>query len=63
MKNLMIDALRLAFSKKKFSQKIIYIFEGIIFTPFLVYEGRKQRKEGRALADGNQTGDDVYPLF
>lgn len=61
--NLMVDMFRLAFSKGKFSQKVSYLLQGIVFMPFLVYEGIKQQKEGQSLADGNQTGDDVYPLF
>lgn len=62
MRNPLINALRLASSKKGLSRKIIYLLQGIIFTPFLVYEEKKQRKEGQAL-DSNQAGDDVYPLF
>ncbi len=61
--NPIIDMMRLAFSKNKFFQKVSYIFWGIIFMPFLVYEERKQKRQGRNLVDGNQAGDDVYPLF
>ena len=57
------DVLRLAFSKKNFSQKTFYVLQGIIFIPFLIYEERKQKNVGRNITDANQTGDDVYPLF
>lgn len=60
---LLKDILCLALSKKKLPQKLAYIFQGIIFMPFLVYEERKQKQQGRNLSDGNQAGDDVYPLF
>ena len=61
--NPMIDMLCLAFSKKKFSQKFFYVLQGIIFTPFLLYEERKQKNAGRNTIDANQAGDDIYPLF
>lgn len=61
--NPVVDMLRLAFSKKKFFQKAFYILLGFIFTPFLVYAEKKEKKEGRNPLDVNQAGDDVYPLF
>lgn len=60
--DLAVNILRLALSKKKFSQRTFYLLQGIIFIPFLIYEER-QKRQGRNLSDGNQAGDDVYPLF
>lgn len=61
--NLMIDMLRLAISKKRFSQKVFYVLQGIIFAPFIIYKNKKQMNEGRNVSDASLAGDDVYPLF
>ena len=57
------DMLQLALSKKEFSQKISWLMQGFIFGPFLIYEEKKQKKQGRNQSDSNAEGDDVYPLF
>jgi hypothetical protein len=61
--HLILDMIRLAFSKKKFFQKVFYIFQGVIFIPFLVYEEKSRKRQGRNSANSNHEGDDVYPLF
>ncbi len=64
MKNDLIgDMLCLTFSKKGIPRKISYFLKGVIFSPFLVFEERKQKKRGGNTSDAGQTGDDVYPLF
>lgn len=57
--NLMKDIFRLAFTKKEFSAKFIYLFKGFIFFPILVSD--KFGKQDKA--DASLAGDDVYPLF
>ena len=60
--NAVMEILRLAFSKKKFSEKIVYLLQGIVFAIVLLFKNEKRKKDNRH-ADANPAGDDIYPLF
>ncbi|GEM_PF-3046635 len=61
--NLMKDIFGLAFTKKSFLEKLIYLFKGIIFLPILISENRPRREKNNNTSDVSVAGDDVYPLF
>ncbi len=61
--NLVKDILWLSFAKKNFNQRILYLFKGLVFAPFLIREERKQKRKGTSASDIGLAGDDVYPLF
>lgn len=61
--NLMTDMLRLALSKKKFSQRFFYLLKGIIFTPAIIIENKKRINNEKNRSDASLACDDVYPLF
>ena len=63
-KNLISDILSLAFTRKKISDKLFYLFKGVAFIPFLFNEKRGKKERTRNVSsEAGVTGDDVYPLF
>lgn len=62
--NLINDILNLALTRKKVSDKFIYLFKGVVFILFLINEERGKKERTRnGSSDTGVAGDDVYPLF
>jgi hypothetical protein len=61
-KKLFSDLMRFASSKKNGGEKIKYVFLGIIYYFFLAKNSSGSAK-GNSSASGNESGDDIYPLF
>jgi hypothetical protein len=56
------DIVRFAMTRKSFLKKSLYLFEGILFAPFL--DKASRRAAGDETVSGtSQAGDDIYPLF
>ncbi len=56
------DIINFAFFQTKHSQKIVYIFKGIIFLPFLVKMFNTSITDKTSSTASNIL-DDIYPLF
>lgn len=61
-KRLFYDLMRFAASKKNGAEKIKYVLLGVIYYFFLVKNASGATK-GNNNASGNESGDDIYPLF
>ncbi len=61
-KSLFSDLMRFASSKKNGKEKIKYILLGMLYYFFLAKNSSGAAK-GNSSANGNETGDDIYPLF
>ncbi len=62
VKILILDIFHFALTQKTRSQRLLYIFRGLIFLPFLL-EGASTSKEKEQDTVANPSGDDIYPLF
>ncbi len=63
MKNdLLKDIMRFSMTKKKLSEKSIYLFKGFLFAPF--FKKASRRSTGNEIISAKSlAGDDIYPLF
>jgi len=62
-KSLFRDAVLLAFHKKTIYGKAWYLFQALIFTPFLIKESKKVKDKEDAAASLSAGGEDIYPMF
>ena len=57
------DIFKLVKSKKNLSQKLHYLFKGLLFYSFLMCASKKTKGKGNSASVGSYAGDDIYPLF
>lgn len=62
-KELINKALLFALSRKTLSQKVIYLFKGFLFAPFLIKKSDMMATKEETVSATSQAGDDIYPLF
>ena len=55
------ELMQFAFSKKKFSEKLKYVWLGIFY--FAILSKNNTVGNSNSSASESATGDDIYPLF
>lgn len=55
------ELMQFAFSKKNFSEKLIYMWLGIIY--FTILYKNNSKGKSNSSASESASGDDIYPLF
>ena len=55
------ELMQFAFSKKKFSERLKYIWLGIIY--FAILYKNNSKEKSNSSASESASGDDIYPLF
>lgn len=55
------ELIQFAFSKKKFSERLKYIWLGIIY--FTILSKNNSKEKSNSSASESASGDDIYPLF
>ncbi len=55
------ELMRFAFSKKKNSERIKYIWLGVIY--FFILSQSNNKGKSNSSASESASGDDIYPLF
>ena len=61
--SIIINAIKLALSKKNFLIKIKYLLLGLIFIPFLFLQNKDKHSNKSNTSEQSLAGDDIYPLF
>ncbi|MCG6535783.1 MAG: hypothetical protein L7F78_14055 [Syntrophales bacterium LBB04] len=58
----MNDIILFAMARENLSDKVMYLFKGLLFIPFLETASRKAGGD-KDVSLVNEAGDDIYPLF